>query len=240
LTRLTFNTGLRPLWSPDSRTVFFSSNQAGNFDIYSKPANGSGPDQQVTDEPIGVFPGAITSDGQTIVFRQGGGSGAMDIGMLRLEGGREPEMLLTTSFDEHTPKLSPDDRWLTYVSNESGRDEIYVTRFPTGGKWQISTEGGTEPMWSRDGRELFYRNGELMMSVAISPGSEFTPGRPIVLFESPYVLKDGPGATNYDVTPDAQGFVMIRDAGGGITGPTQQIILVQNWLQELERLVPRP
>ena len=83
----------------------------------------------------------------------------MDIGIVRLEGDGELEMLFETSFDEHTPKLSPDDRWLAYVSNESGRDEIFVTRFPPSGKWQISTEGGTEPMWSRDGRELFYRNG---------------------------------------------------------------------------------
>jgi len=100
------------------------------------------------------------SDGKTLVFRQSGASdGSMDIGIVRLEGDGELEMLFETSFDEHTPKLSPDDRWLAYVSNESGRDEIFVTRFPPSGKWQISTEGGTEPMWSRDGRELFYRNG---------------------------------------------------------------------------------
>jgi Tol biopolymer transport system component len=205
LTRLTFGDGLRPLWSPDGETIFFGSVRAGRYNIFSKPADGSGHAQQVTNLPIQVFPAAITSDGQTIVFRQGGGGENFDIGMVRLEGDGEPEMLLETSFNEHTPKLSPDDRWLAYVSNESGRDEIYVTRFPRGGKWQISTEGGTEPMWSRDGRELFYRNGEQMIAVAISGGSELSPGRPTVLFEGPYDLKDGPGATNYDVTLTARG-----------------------------------
>ncbi len=164
LTRLTFDVSLRPLWSPDGETVFFFSGQS----IFSKPADGSGPAEQLTSGTYRV-PASITSDGTTLVFRQGGdtddvGSSytPLDIGMMRLEGEGESE-LLETSFDEHTPKLSPDDRWLAYVSNESGRDEIFVTRFPPSGKRQISNEGGKEPMWSRDGRELFYRNGEKMM-----------------------------------------------------------------------------
>ena len=158
--------------------------------------------------------------------------------MVRLEGEGEPEMLLETSFDEHSPKLSPDDRWLAYVSNESGRDEIYVTRFPTGGKWQISTEGGKEPMWSRDGRELFYRNGEKMMAVDVSAGAE-SAAKPTLLFEEPYELKIGSGASNYDVIPDGQGFVMIRTPESTTeSSGTTQIILVQNWFEELKRLVP--
>ena len=240
LTRLTFGDGLRPLWSPDGRTVFFGSIRAGVYNIFSKPADGSGPAQQVTNSPVGVYPAAITSDGQTLVFRQGGAGQNFDIGSVRLEGAGEPEMLLETSFHEHTPKLSPEDRWLAYVSNESDRDEIYVTRFPTGGKWQISTEGGTEPMWSRDGRELFYRNGEQMMAVTISAGPEPSLGRPTMLFEGPYDLKAGPGATNYDVTPDGEGFVMIRipAAPAGVSGQTLHINVVLHWFQELTERVP--
>ena len=159
--------------------------------------------------------------------------------MMSLEGDGKLEMLLeTSSFNEHTPKLSPDDLWLAYVSNESDRDEVFVIRFPTGGKWQISTEGGTEPMWSRDGRELFYRNGEKMMVVDFSAGAD-SAGTPTLLFEGAYDLKIGPGATNYDVTPDGQGFVMIRTPEGATeSAGTTQVTLVQNWFEELKRLVP--
>jgi serine/threonine-protein kinase len=146
-------------------------------------------------------------------------------------------MLLETPFDEHTGMLSPDDRWLAYVSNESGREEIYVRPFPgPGGKLQISTEGGTEPMWSRDGSELFYRNGNKMMAVAISTEPELAPGQPTLLFQREYetgLSAEFPGS-NYDVTPDGR-FVMIRiDESSG----SRQIHVVLNWLEELKRLVP--
>ncbi len=107
---------------------------ADELHIFSKLADGSGPAEQLTTAPGPRFPASITSDGKTLVFRQGAASPNLDIGIVRLEGEGEPELLLETSFSEHTPKLSPDDRWLAYVSNESGRDEIYVTRFPPSGK----------------------------------------------------------------------------------------------------------
>ena len=235
LQRLTFDIGYRPLWSPQGETVFFVS---GTNDIYSKPADGSGPDQQLTEGPFRA-PSSITSDGKTLVFRQGGDEGSpnLDVGILDLEEEGESEILLEASYNEHTPKLSPDDRWLAYVSDESGRDEIFVTRFPPAGRWQISTEGGREPMWSRDGRELFYRNGEKMMVVDVSAGAD-SPGTPTLLFEGDYDLKIGSGASNYDVTPDGQGFVMIRTPDSQESAGITQITLVQNWFQELERLVP--
>ncbi len=236
MTKLTFEWGILPLWSPDGERVFFGFDGVP-WDIYSKPVDGSGPAEQLTAGAYRV-PTSITSDGKTIVFRQGGAGDNLDIGMVRLEGEGEPEMLLETSFNEHTPKLSPDDRWLAYVSNESGRDEIYVSPFPGSGKVQISTEGGMEPMWSRDGRELFYRNGEKMMAVAISAGPELSPGKPTLLFEGRYDLIEGPGASNYDVTPDGQGFVMIRTPEGPESLGTTQITLVQNWFEELRQLAP--
>ena len=158
--------------------------------------------------------------------------------MVRLEGERKPEMLLQTPFSEHTGMLSPDDRWLAYVSNESGREEIYVSAFPgPGGKLKISTQGGTEPMWSRDSRELFYRNGEKMMAVAISREPELAPGKPTLLFEGGYetgLSDDGLPGSNYDVTPDGR-FVMIRTEE---SPAPRQINIVLNWFEELKRLVP--
>ena len=240
LTRLTFGEGRnnRPLWSPDGERVLFGSTRVdGNFSIFSQSADGSGTAEQLT---TGAYrtPTSVSSDGKTIVFRQNSDTTTgRDIGMVRLEGEREPEMLLQTSFDEHTGMLSPDDRWLAYVSNESGREEIYLTPFPgPGAKWQISTEGGTEPLWSRDGRELFYRSGEKMMAVAISAEPELTPGKPTLLFEGRYQpgTSGGNPGSNYDVAPDGR-FVMIRAEEG--SGPTQ-INVVLNWFEELKRLVP--
>jgi len=112
-----------------------------------------------------------------------------------------------------------------------------------GGKLQVSTEGGAEPLWSRDGRELFYRNGEKMMAVDVPAGAD-SAGKPTLLFEGPYQLKTGAGASNYDATPDGQGFVMIRtrersaDSSADSSAATQQITLVLNWFEELKQLAP--
>jgi Tol biopolymer transport system component len=107
--------------------------------------------------------------------------------------------------------LSPDGRWLAYVSNESGGYEVYVQPFPgPGRKWQVSTEGGTEPVWSRNGRELFYRSGRKMMAVDIATGPAFAAGIPKMLFDGDYArLTTVFGGQNYDVTPDGQHFIMV-------------------------------
>jgi serine/threonine-protein kinase len=237
LTRLTFEgSNVRPLWSPGGERVLFGSNRAGVYNIFSQPADGSGTPEQLTTGAYRI-PTSVSSDGKTIVFRQNSDTTGRDIGMVRLESEAEPEMLLQTPFNEHSGMLSPDDRWLAYVSNESGREEIYVTPFPgPGGKWQVSAEGGTEPLWSRDGRELFYRSGEKMMAVPISSGQELTPGKPTLLFEGRYQtgLVGGDTGSNYDVAADGR-FVMIRAEEG--SGPTQ-INVVLNWFEELKRLVP--
>jgi serine/threonine-protein kinase len=240
LTRLTFGEGAstRPIWSSDGeRVIFGSSRVEGTFSMFSKPADGSGIAEQLTTGAFPSIPASVSSDGKAIVFRQNSDTTGLDIGMVRLEGEREPEILLGTPFDEHTGMLSPDDRWLAYVSNESGREEIYVRPFPgPGGRMQVSTEGGTEPMWSPDGRELFYRNGEKMMAVAISSEPELAPGKPTLLFEGRYEtgLVWGTPSSNYDVAPDGR-FVMIRTAERpGLA----QLNIVLNWFEELKRLVP--
>jgi hypothetical protein len=122
--------------------------------------------------------------------------------VLPLEGERKPLLLLGSSHNERWPVLSADGRWLAYLSDESGRPEVYVQAFPRpGGKWQVSTDGGGEPVWARNGRELFYRNGYRLMVVPVQTGPVFTPGKAQVLFEWPYEAMDGI-RPNYDVTPD--------------------------------------
>jgi Tol biopolymer transport system component len=192
-------------------------------------------------EPLMDFwaaPTSLTSDGKLLVFHLASDDWTprWDIGMLRLGG--EPEVLLGTSYNEHTAVLSPNDRWLAYVSDESGQEEIYVCSFPEPHrKWRISTDGGAQPRWSPDGRELFYRNGDKMMAVSVSTGPEFAPGRPELLFEGRYSLGIGAQApvTNYDVSPDGQRFVMVRPEES--SGPAQFHVIL-NWHLELLEKVP--
>ena len=240
LTRLTFgDLDVRPLWSPDGNQVVFASGRAGAIQIFSKPADGSGTTTQLTTGTHRV-PTSLSSDGKTLVFRQNSEETGLDIGTVRLgvDQNAEPEMLLETPFHEHTGMLSPDDRWLAYVSDDSGREEVYVTPFPgPGGRQPISTEGGAEPAWSRDGRELYYRNGEALMAVTITTEPVLAPGKPTLLFTGPYrsgVDRIGNPGSNYDVTPDGR-FVMIREEE---SSKATQIQIVLNWFEELDRLVP--
>ena len=140
---------------------------------------------------------------------------------------------------EGAPIFSPDGHWLAYISNESGRPEVYVQPYPgPGGKWQISTEGGTEPIWNRNGRELFYRSGNKMMAVDITTQPSFSAGKPRMLFEGQYVADDWPLITAaYDVSADGQRFLMVKPRPSRLPSPTQ-INVVLNWFEELKQKVP--
>ncbi len=180
------------------------------------------------------YPGSWSSDGEILAFSESSQRG-LDIWMLAMEGGRDPVRFLATSSDEAAPRFSPDGRWLAYISNESGRYEVYVQSYPgPGGRWTISTQGGTEPVWSADGRELFYRHGSQMMVVDISTAPTFAPGTPRRLFEG-YELNPY-GLPNYDVSPDGKRFLMVQSDSGA--APTQ-LNVVLNWTEEVQRLVRR-
>jgi serine/threonine-protein kinase len=134
-----------------------------------------------------------------------------------------------TPFDESAPTFSPDGKWLAYVSDESGRAEVYVQPYPgPGAKWAVSTEGGTEPAWSADGRELYFRHRDQLVAVGISPGTEFRAGRSAPILDSRYETIEG--ARDYDVSPDGKGFVVIRSEG-----PVEpdRFAVVLNWFTEL-------
>ncbi|MCZ6484226.1 MAG: hypothetical protein O6826_00835, partial [Acidobacteria bacterium] len=153
---------------------------------------------------------------------------------LSMEGERTSQPLFQSQFNETKARISPDGHWIAYESNESGRTEIYVRPFPNveEGKWQISRDGGTEPVWAPRGQELFYRNGEAMMVVSIKTELTFTQGSPVVLFTGEYTTSGA--VVNYDISPDGQRFLMIKEAEGS----TGQINIVQNWFSELKRLLP--
>ena len=175
-------------------------------------------------------------DGQALAFTEINPTTGFDLWILPLNE-RKPSVFLRTPFNESAPRFSPDGHWLAYVSNESGRYEIYVQAYPgPGGKLQISSDGGTEPMWNPNGRELFYRNGNKMMVVDVVSQTNFSASKPRVLFEGRFLPT--PATTpNYDVLRDGQKFLMVKAAGQDEQGRTQ-INVVLNWLEELKHRVP--
>jgi hypothetical protein len=203
-----------------------------------KSADGTGAEEQIT--KLGMnLPTSLTPDGKFAFFYKRDPKTSMDIWMVPLEGDLKPAVVLQTPYDEAAAKISPDGKLLAHHSNESGRFEVYVRSFPGPvGKWQISTDGGSGPIWSRNGRELFYRNGDKMMAVDITPGLSFTAGTPHVLFEGKFETRPGGPAAeaDYDVSPDGQRFLMIK-ASQQVETPLQ-LNVVLNWFEELKQRVP--
>ncbi len=224
-----------PLWTPDGRRVTFSSNRSGNWDIYEATADGSDEVQPLLeDKEHAQWPGSWSPDGKVLVFIQLSPSTGNDIWLLPREG--KPIPFVTTPSSERAPDFSPDGRFIVYVSDETGRDEVYVQPYPgPGGKELISTDGGDEPVWSADGRELFYRQGDRMIAVSVRTEPNLEVGKPQVLFEGPYERARLGRVSNYDVTADGQRFLMVKRNALSFR---RRIRVVQNWTEELKRLVP--
>ena len=170
-----------------------------------------------------------------MVLREGAAGAEVDLRVLSLAGDRGVETLVATAFDERNADLSPDGRWMAYQSDQSGQMEVYVRPFPNvdDGQWPISTGGGTRPLWASDGRELFYRRGAALMTVAVHTEPSFTPATPEVLFEGDYFV--GNRGRTYDVSPDGQRFVMVRPDSAV---RENQMVVVLNFFEELRERVP--
>jgi serine/threonine-protein kinase len=229
-TRLTFESdNLYPVWVPHGRRIIFTSRRDGIAALWSKATDGSGQVERVLEGSEIRFPGSVTPDGDRLLYRQITAGTGFDLFSVALDNPGTPEPILVTPFDEGSPMISPDGRWLAYVSNESGRNEIYLRRFPGGdARWQVSVDGGTEPMWHPSGSELFYRQETTLMSATLQLGDG-------ALVQSRDSLFSGPYYTNirwpeYDVMPDGDHFVMIREIG-----TTQQPVVVLGWVQDLIR-----
>jgi serine/threonine protein kinase/Tol biopolymer transport system component len=246
LTRLTFegNANINPVWTPDGKRLAFNSNKEGASNIFWQLADGSGGLERLETSEYLQAPSSWSTDGQLLAFHEVNPATQRDIWVLRMGDSsagsgqvRKAQPFLRTRFDEAGPRFSPDGRWLAYISNESGRYEVYVQPYPgPGGKWQISTEGGTEPVWNPNGRELFYRSGNKMMAVDITTQPGFAAGTPRMLFEGLYDPAPFPIA-NYDVSRDGQRFLMLKPSEQAQAAPTQ-INVVLNWFEELKQKVP--
>jgi eukaryotic-like serine/threonine-protein kinase len=237
MNRLTFaSTNTFPVWTPDGRQVAFQSNQAGPFNLYWKPADGSGRDERLTTSAHVQNPFGFSPDGKLLAYHEVHPDTGRDLWTVPVFGERTPILFLSTNANEGTPAFSPDGRFIAYTSDESGRMEVYVRPFPAEGdrRWQISTEGGSQPVWSRSGKELFFLRDHQMMAVPISAEGKFVHGEPILLFEGNF---DKPSdRPNFDVTPDDKGFIMVK-----LNEPeasATQLNLVLDWFGELERRVP--
>ena len=238
LTRLTFegSANYNPVWTPDGKRIAFNSNKEGPVNLFWQLADGSGGLERLTTGEYNQAPMSWSPDGQVLAFIEVNPTTGRDIWMLRM-GDRKAQPFLRTPATESAPRFSPNGRWLAYVSNESGRFEIYVQPYPgPGEKWQISTEGGTEPVWNPNGRELFFRNGDKMMAADVTTQPSFSAGKPRMLFEEQF--EPAPATfPNYDVSPDGQRFLMLKLVEQAEAAPTQ-INVVLNWFEELKQKVP--
>ena len=228
-----------PLWTPDGERVVFQSNREGQPALFQKLADSPGDAERLVNAVADAAVIQATSwsaDGQTLLFWEAGGT-PPNIGLLSMQGDRARELLLDSESAEAAPAVSPDGEWIAYDSLETGEREVYVQRFPgLGGKVRISTDGGRQPLWSPDGRELFYRGSRGMMAVPVETESSFSAGDPEVLFDAPYYF--AVSFRTYDLAPDGR-FLMVKESATNVAESlARQIILVQNWFDELQRLVP--
>jgi serine/threonine-protein kinase len=236
-TRLTTDgTNLRPEWTPDGRFVVFISSAGARPHIRRQPADGSGPAEVLYEPEQEPFEALVSPDGQWLVYRTAPGAKyPRDILAVRLTGERVVTPLVTAPTTESLPRLSPDGQWLAYQSNESGRFEIYVRPFPgSGARVQVSDLGGTEVIWGRDGRSLYYRGplGEVVR-VDVTTGATFSIGARQVMLTGDYLTDSS--HPNWDVAPDGR-FLMLKRAGA-----ESQTIVVHNWGRELrEKTARRP
>jgi Tol biopolymer transport system component len=239
LTRFTFegSTNSAQAWTPDGKRIAFQSTKEGpQPNLFWQMADGSGGLERLTTSQSRHAPSSWSPDGELLAYVDSTPTTGTDIWVLRLSD-RKVQPFLQTPFNETAPRFSPDGHWLAYVSDESGRNEIYVQPYPgPGGKWQISTDGGTEPVWNPNGRELFYRTVDKMMAVDIVTQPSFSMGKPQMLFAERYLPTPG-SLPNYDVSPDGQRFLMVKPVEQAQAAPTQ-INVVLNWFEELKRRVP--
>ena len=230
-------------WSPDSKWLIFQSGRSGAQGMVRQPVDRSVPPERLTSTPNSRhMPNSWSRDGRFLAFTDGNSpaTGTTDIAILALEEDQEPEYFVATPATECCPKFSPDGKWLAYVSDESGRLQVYVRPFPGPEvKWLISeeNEGGGQPVWSPDGKELFYRSGDKTMVVSIQTQDQTLRAEsPRVLFEGRYVSHSTPaGFQYYDISPDGKRFLMMKE---GLAQEQVQVNVVLNWFEELKRLVP--
>jgi len=235
MSKLTFDstTSSDAAWSPSGQEIIYADNRDGNPDILSRPSNGTGDAKVLVSTPAPeiaadwspdqrflIYTGASRETKRNLLYRERQKDGSLG----------EPLVLLQTPFDEGAARFSPDGRFIAYVSDESGRFEVYVRSFPNGeGKWRVSVNGGGAPRWRRDGKELFYTEGNKLMAVAVTTQRGLSPGTPVPLFEENTLQSFTP---QYDVTADGKRFIVRERL---VNEKRLAIHVVNNWFEEFRR-----
>jgi eukaryotic-like serine/threonine-protein kinase len=229
LTRSTFEArSISPVWTPDGKRIVYRSARAGTLNLFARAVDGSGAEERLTTSESNQTPLSVSRDGRWLAF----GTAELDVWVTPLSGDRTPRPFVRTPFAEGGGAFSPDDAWLAYHSNESGRNEVYVQPFPAGGaKVQISRDGGSFPRWTA-GNELFFQNGTKIMFAKMVT-------KPALVAGEPEVALDGQGyvtTAGFDVSPDGKRLLMIKEAEQAAS--VTRIDVVLDWFDELARLVP--
>jgi serine/threonine-protein kinase len=237
MNRAAFGVAVYPVWSPDGRTIAHTTFEDQVGHLFLRAPDGTARSERLTEGANSRYASSFSPDGTRLLYREEAGDTGLDIGVVTLGPPRRVETLIRTPSNELNPEVSPDGRWLAYESNPSGENEVYVRPFPDvdSGLWQVSSGGGRQPAWSRDGRELFFRapDGSLM-AVSVEAGPRFAVGLPGKVLDHTH-YSAGP-YRSYDVSADGKRFLLLkRDAD---TAEAAHIVVVQNWFEELKRLVP--
>jgi Tol biopolymer transport system component len=231
------------VWTPDGRRVIFSSEQKGALapNLFWQAADNTGTVERLIESPNTQYPSAVSPDGRRLIFTGVGAKTASDVMAIELDVTRRVTPLVQSQFNERNGIVSPDGHWLTYEADDTGRFEIYVRPYPevNSGHWQVSTTGGTRPIWTRSGRELVYVSPTgALMGVGVARGPSWAATTPTLLVKEGYFTNPIWYGRSYDISPDGQRFLMIKEGGADGTTPAASFIVVQHWLEELKRLVP--
>jgi Tol biopolymer transport system component len=242
------------VWTPDGKNVIYASSKLRGVGaprtLFRRLSDGTGTLEELIQSTVAQFPSTVTPDGTALIVRaltpppKLGTAARNDLFLVPLDGQHRSRALLAEPFDELNAEVSPNGHWLAYQSNQSGRMEIHVRSFPNvdADKQQVSINGGVQPLWARNGQELFYESMGTLTRVPVKTGATFERGTPEKLFDaSPYlvILPGGQPGRMYDVSADGQRFLMIKEISrADERPPSARIILVQHWFEELKRVVP--
>ncbi len=234
LMRLTYEgDNFAPIWMPDAKSLAFSSNRKGPSNVFWMRADGSGPAETLLESEFDQVPGSWSPQGRLLALSEYHPETGVEILVVPIQKNRQAVRVPPAGFNKWSPAISPDGRWLTYASDESGEPEVYLRPFPRlGEKIQVSNNGGGEPVWAKSGKELFYRNAESVMAVALRAGPRLRVSKPRRLFENAFV---GGGAAvyvpNYDISADGRLFLMLKEAEEQTT--FRQVEIVLGWVGSL-------
>jgi serine/threonine-protein kinase len=232
-----------PLWTPDGQRIIFTSSRRGYREVFWRPADGTGNDELLlarAKDLLDLRVDGWSANGRQLLFTEVSSSAACAIGQITIERPSDAKLLVKGPSCNENSAVSPDGRWMAYESTVTGRAEIYVERYPElGNRQQISTGGGHIPLWSRNGRELFFRSldSRQILAVPVQSGTTLVAGRPQLLFEFA-MLAIALSARPYDIAPDGRFFIIRSGPTEAGVGTAPQIVVVQNWFEELKRLVP--